>query len=278
MKLVIIPEKLEDLELQKYDAYIVGLDKLSTNYCLELSSEEIKKLKDKYPDKECFVAINKNIFNDELEYLEKSLKSLDEIGVNGVLFYDLAVLYLKKKLHLKLDLVWNQTHLVTNYNTCNYYYQNGVKYAFLASEITLDEINEICSKAKTKTFALAFGYPIMSHTRRSLLTNYFKNEQIPFDGKMHTIKEKEEYLIKEDETGTSILYGKILNGVKLLTDSNIDYAVINLFNLEDKEKLISMVNDVMNGLDREEQLTSLIGDYTGFLFKKTIFKVKKDEK
>ena len=33
-----------------------------------------------------------------------------------------------KENNIKIDLVWHQTHMVTNYNTCNFYYDNGVNY------------------------------------------------------------------------------------------------------------------------------------------------------
>ena len=71
------------------------------------------------------------------------LVQLDKMNITGVFFYDLAVLELKRELNLNIDLVWNQTHMVNNYKTCNYYYSKGVKYALLGKEITLDEILEI---------------------------------------------------------------------------------------------------------------------------------------
>lgn len=282
MKITIIPRKIEDLKLDKYDAYIVGLKKYSTNYDVEVDIEEIKELKKKYLDKEIFVALNKNLFNDELDEVERLLKELDEIQVNGILFYDLSILYLHKKNNLKVDLVWNQTHMVTNYNTCNYYLEKGVKYAFLASEITLEEILEIKEKSKMKFFALGFGYPIMAHSRRSLLTNYFKSKNLDNDCGVHVLNDRNgDYYIKEDETGTSILYGNMINGSCLL-DSNIDYLVVNLSMISDSvvEGILDNVNDYLENGDKKilDNLEELVGKDTGFFFKKTIFKVKKSEK
>ena len=38
--------------------------------------------------------------------------------------------------------------MVTNYNTCNYYYDKGCEYGVVSSEITLDEINEEIRRAR----------------------------------------------------------------------------------------------------------------------------------
>ena len=64
--------------------------------------------------------------------------------------------------------------MVTNYNTCNYYYAEGCKYAYLSNEITLDEMLEICDKSKIKTLAMVFGHSTIAHSKRKLLSNYFE--------------------------------------------------------------------------------------------------------
>ena len=57
-----------------------------------------------------------NLENDDIEDIKNILIELDSIGVNGVFFYDLAVLELKRELNLKLDLVWNYFHITFNLN------------------------------------------------------------------------------------------------------------------------------------------------------------------
>lgn len=285
MKLVVIPKNtsiIADYIDRGCGGIIVGLKDLSTNYDVALTTEEIKKLKKQYPNIEIFVSINKNIFNDELDELEHSLKELDSIGINGVLFYDLSVLYLRNKNKLKLDLVWNQTHMVTNYNTCNYYHDLGVNYAYLATEITLEEINEIKSKTAMKLFAFAYGYPIMAHTRRTLLTNYFLNRNKKYSNQVcHIYDNNNHFSIKEDQTGTTFLNDEIVNGTCLITDSNVDYIVLSddLISDEISLELASLVVSLMNTKNERliGKIEDLIGDNTNFFFKKTIFMVKKNE-
>ena len=120
------------------DAFIFGLKDYSSGYNNELTIEEIRDLREKYSG-ELFIAINKNIFNSELADLEIKLQELDELNISGILFYDMAVLSIRNRLGLNVSLVWNQTHMVTNYNTCNYYYDKGCEFGVLSSEITLDE-------------------------------------------------------------------------------------------------------------------------------------------
>ena len=113
--------------------------------------------------------------NNKLVYLiviENVLKELSVISIKGILFYDISILYLKQKLNIPIDLVWNQTHMVTNYNTCNYYYDKGVKFAYISGEITLEEIIEIQEKSKSSLMVEIVSHQIMSHSKRKLITNY----------------------------------------------------------------------------------------------------------
>ena len=283
MKMVVVPSNISNID--KYekigaDAFIFGLKDYCSGYNLELSLDEIKELKN-ITNKEIFVAINKNIFNSELEYLEKALKELDDIKVNGVLFYDLSILSIKKRLNLNLDLVWNQTHMVTNYNTCNYYYDKGVKYGILASEITLEEMKEIKEKTNMSLFANVFGYQTMSYTRRNLLKNYFlsTNKEKTKDEYIITNKD-EEYIIKEEKHGNNILFGKVLNGSVIIPELGLDYVILNDFNIEEKlfENVLNLYKKLIDTKDLNiaKEIDELVGDYRGFLFQKTIYKVKKN--
>ena len=128
MKLTVVSNvsNIEEYKKIGADAFIFGLKNYCSGYYNSLSLEEIKKLREDY-DGELFIAINKNIFNEELKKLEEALIFLDKIHVDGVLFYDLSILYIKRRLNLALPLVWKHTHMVTNYNSWNYYYNQVVE-------------------------------------------------------------------------------------------------------------------------------------------------------
>lgn len=284
MKLAIVTNSASNiLEYTKIgaDAFIFGLKGYSSGYNNELTLEEIEELKNKY-DIELYIAINKNIFNKELKDIENALITLDKLKVNGILFYDIAILSIKKRLNLSIPLVWNQTHMVTNYNTCNYFYNNGCNYGLLASEITQDEINEISNKTDMKLFLNIFGHQIMGYTRRHLVDNYFKSIGKERVKKSYVVKNNnEEYIVDEEDNGNAFYFGKPLNGSVVVPSINVDYLILN-DNFIDKDlfmKILDLYKKLVNTKDLKyaKEIDNLVGDNRGFFYKKTIYKVKKND-
>jgi len=282
MKLLIIPkEKGKYSELA--DGYILPLENFSVGYELKYSIEEIKQVLKN--NREVFVVVNKNIFNREIENLEKTLILLNEINVSGVLFYDLSVLSIVRRLHLSLGLIWNQTHMVTNYNTVNYYFSKGVKGALLSNEITLEEMLEIRQMTKSLLFVNIIYRPIMSFSRRHLIHNYYKSSDLDDSSSDLLIHEKvsgEDLLVQEEDEGTAFFYKKIVNALTALPDmiqNNFHYGIVDLSSLSKEAGIVclSVVRKILDGNVSEEDISrvsKLIGTYTGFLYKKTIYKVK----
>ena len=191
----------------------------------------------------------------------------------------MAILKYKKDLNLKADLVWDQTHMVTNYNTCNYYLDKGVKYGVISKEITIEEINEIVSNTKMKIMTNVVGYPIESYTRRSLVTNYFKAHNINKNNNRYVIVNNgEEHIINEEEHGTAIYNGKILNGSDIINELNSEYAIFNESFIDEElfGKVLTLFVKLIDSKDEniKKEIDELIGDYRGFFHTKTIYKVK----
>lgn len=291
VKYIIIPNTKEEIKLYQekgIDTFIVGLEHYAINY----PSFTMKEIKQISSNSHLFIAINKNIFNSELEDVKEKLIELSKLPILGILFYDIGILNLVIENKINIELVWHQTHMVTNYNTCNYYYDKGVHYGFLANEITLEEILEIKKKTKMKLMVEVFGYPIMSHSRRSLLTNYLKSVEKEKKDRVYHLKEKENnYLLKETENGASILLGKPVNGTRPLFDlieNNIDYVVLDMQEIPESisSKVIETYVYILNHkntttVEEKEKIiqdmNESIGDYTNFFYQKTIYKVKKGE-
>lgn len=291
MKYIIIPNTKEEIQFYQkkgIDTFIVGLEHYAVNYPT-FTMDEMKELSG---NSNLFIAVNKNIFNSELEDIKEKLIELSKLSILGVLFYDIGILNLVIENKISIELVWHQTHMVTNYNTCNYYYDKGVSYGFLANEITLEEILEIKKKTKMKLMVEVFGYPMMSHSRRSLLSNYLKSVEKEKENRIYHLKEKEDtYLLKETENGASILFGKPVNGTRPLfelLENGIDYIVLDMQEIEQEigEKVVDTYNYILNhkeNIEKEEKekiiqdMNELVGDYTNFFYQKTIYKVKKGE-
>ena len=292
VELVVIPNSVDEISFYQEEGskyFILGLE----NYCINYPSVSLEKIKELSSKYSFFISINKNIFNSELSDLKEKLLELSHLSIMGILFYDLGVLNIVRENNIQVDLVWHQTHMVTNYNTCNFYYEKGVKFGFLANEITLEEILEIKKRTNMKLMVECFGYPIMSHSRRMLLTNYFKSIGKKKEDRVYHLENmKEDYLLKESSDGASILYGKLINGVKPLFDlveNGIDYVVLDMQEVDKsigKEALSTYSNVIRNYASITEKekdsiinrMNNLIGDSTNFFYKKTIYKVKKGDK
>ena len=257
------------------DGLILPLGNFSVDYFKYYSVDDIRKYKNS-TDKLVFVVINKMIFNRELDNLLDVLKGLESIKVDGVFFYDLAVLNLVKKYKLDLNLIYNGTFMVTNSDTINLYYDLGVKGAYLSNEITKDEVLNIRSNTKSDLFILLLGNPVVAMSRRSLLTSYFTNKKKSKED-LITIKEPksgQEFLVKEDSNGTTFFYNKRLNlssVYKELDSKGINYGIVEQGNYNSnqyKELIKSFVH-----FDKKK-LDELAGYNRGFLYRETIYKVK----
>ncbi len=288
MKLLIEPSNKNKLYLDIVDGVILPLDDLAVESNIYFTLEEIEKISKNYNDVEIFVKINKNLMNNDIDKVRDILIKLDKLKIKGIFFYDLAILQLKKELNLDVDLVWNQTHMVNNYKTCNYYFEKGVKYALLGKEITLDEIKEILEKSKIISMVEVVSRPSVAFSKRKLVSNYLKNEGRALENKL-TIKEKITdtfYDVVEDKNGTSFYLNRIMNGtsiIKELFDNECSYIIFREYGLEDNffQLIIDTKKYILNGClenDYNDYVDKykILGDDTNFFFKKTIYRVKKN--
>ncbi len=284
MKLLIMPKSIDQIEslIEDIDGVIVGIKDLSINQPAYFTLDEIKKINEiiKNNGKEIFVSLNKNMFNKDLEILEYTLLQLDNLKLNGILYYDIAIVNFKKNLKLVTPLVWNQEHLTTNYLTSNFWYEYGAKYTMLSSEITIDEINEIALNANAKTMVPIFGYLPMFVSRRHLVKNYLDTFKIKDDSNINYIeKENKTYAIIDSNDGTIAYSNKCLNGINETLKLNSDYIVLNSFNINNAtfRRVVSMYNIVneSNVQEFKEEIDKMLETDTGFLYKETVYEVKK---
>ena len=284
---ILIEQSTKNTDLSKYtDGLILSLKNYSSQSYLTYTFEEIEQIIKDNPDKEIFINLNKNFFNDERESLKEILLKIDKLNVKGIFFYDLAILQLKKECNLKTDLIWSQTYMVNNYKTCNYYHSKGVKYALLSKEITLEEIKEIITKSKIEAMVETVSMPSVAFSKRKLLTNYYHN--LNKEAKKNlVVTEKatnEEYQVLEDETGTNFFLNKITNAtsiIKELYSCNCPYIILREYGIDHelfKELLIDTQKYIESKCQDEEYINKYesLNDFTNFFFKKTIYQVKKN--
>jgi len=281
LKLLVEPCKKDINFIDKVDGLILAINDYSVESICTFSVDEIIDIK-KNSNCLIFVKINKNLFNEDIDKVKNILVKLNENKIDGVFFYDLAILQLKKELGINIELIWNQTHMVNNYMTCDYYYSKGVKYALLSKEITLEEIKEIINKSKIDCMVEVVSLPSVAYSKRKLVSNYFKDLN---ENSINNISIKEKitgdyYNVIEDSNGTSFFLNKIMNGTSIIKDlynSKCNYIIFREYGIPDFLDLVSDTNEYIdNGCmdDTYVDKYKKLGDSTNFFFKKTIYKVK----
>lgn len=282
-KKIVIPSDLQSIfKLRdKVDGFILGLKDLSVNLSCYFELDELFELINNLKDKEIFISLNKNMHNTDLEYLKEVLIKLNDTDIKGVIYYDVSIVNLKKELGLELDLVWGQEHMTTNYLTMNYWYDFGAKYTYVSSDITLDEIKEISNLAKSKLMVQIFGYQPMFTSYRHLVKNYLKTFNIEDNSNEYKIeKEGNSYSIVDDELGTTVYSNNILNGIEEYLELDVDYVVLNSYNIDNFEEIIDLFNSVneQNKNEYYNRIKDIYGNVDkGFLYKETVYRVKKND-
>ena len=203
--------------------------------------------------------------SSDIELLREVLKKVSTLKVDKIMYYDNSVYMLSQELKLNIPLVIYQDHLNLSILSNKFYNDMGINYAYISSDITKEEIRDIKLNTKSKLFITAYGYVPIFYSRRYLLSNYF--EYIDKSYKKDVFYLDNEYPIKESDFGTIIYSNKIINLINELDKLDfIDYIVMDSFNI-DRQEFNEMVNKFINK-DKVEDT------YTGFLDKKTIYKVK----
>ena len=122
----------------------------------------------------------------------------------------------------------------------------------------------------------------MSFSRRDLLGNYYKSSNIDSkNGKEVIVNNDKKYIIEKEKSGNGIYYGEILNGITTLKNILSDYVILNerYIDFETFSKVFTLYKEYFETGDDAlcQKSVELIGDYTGFFYQKTIYKVKNNE-
>lgn len=214
-------------------------------------------------DVKVYVTVNILAHNEDFEGMIDYLKSLDEIGVDGVIVSDLGIASLVKK-YTNLELHVSTQANVTNIYSAKVWVELGAKRLVLARELNIDEIKQIKEYVGNDIDIECFchGAMCISYSGRCLLSNYFlgrdsnrgqcaqpcrwKYSIQPLNDQNNDLVDK--YPIEEDSRGTYILNSKdmcLIEHVKELSE-----AGINSFKVEGRMKSTYYVATVINAYRR----------------------------
>lgn len=258
---------IEKLLLKDINGIILYIDKLSVNSSFYMDIDDIDKIE--CGDKELFICMNKLMHNKDIDYLRECLLKVRDKNLH-ILFYDMAVYNIARELGIEDKLVIYQDHLNASILSNRFYNRLGIKYSFITSDITMEELLLIKRNVDSKIMFLGYGYLPMFYSRRYLISNYLKYID-QFDGdksKYEIVSDMgKKYTIAEEENGTTIYTDREVNLINYMEQlDEIDYIVMNSNNI-DSDEYLRMVDKFI----KREKMDDC---YLGFLDKKTIYKVK----
>lgn len=222
-------------------------------------------------ENESFIFINRILDNESLDLLEQKLND-NRDKIKGIVYDDFGVLYLINKLKLNVITINYQNHFGTNYQSIN----ENLKYndsVVVSTDITKKEIEEILKKVEKEVCIFLFGLIPVMYSRRTLLTNFSKEFNIPTKNNVEIDEKisKNKFIMVENTFGTVGYQRNYYDGLELLNLENIKYFLVNPLFLSNKEQ-IQLISDIKN-----KKLTLNIPTDKGFLYKETIYKLREDK-
>lgn len=266
-KILVTPKSLENLGqvLEKdIEGIILPIKDLAVNSSVYFTIDDIKSIIN-LTSKEVCVLINKIMHSEDLELLEQTLIKLNKMNISKIFFYDLSVMNICNRLNINKELVVFQDHLNASLYSNNFYQKRKIAYSTITNDITIDEINEVSKY--NKLIIISYGYLPIFYSRRHLISNYLEYIKEDKKNNIYYIKNKEEkYPILEEKEGTTIYTSKPINLINEIDKINVDYIILNAFNIDDEEFLYMLDRYINNKKTNKEE-------YTGFLNKETVYKV-----
>lgn len=250
---------IDDFKKVGITTFLFALKNYCVGYEKEFDIEEINNLnlENKY------ILINRVLDCQSVDKLKTILSK--NLNITGIIYEDIAVYQIIKELKKDLDLIFFQNHFNSNIGSINFWLDR-VNSVIVCNELTKEELTYITNNAKKEVVVQAYGYNQAMYSRRLLLSN-FCNEFKLDKRKKNTLIEKVsglKFLALENDYGTVLYYGKIFNGLELMSLPNVKYFYINTTFINHEE--IMKVLDSLDG--------TILDTDDGFLNKETIYKLK----
>lgn len=162
------------------DAVYAGIPDISmrarVNNFSEKNLEEASQYAHKH-GKKIFVTVNIYAHNYHLLAIEKHLKFLKKINIDGVIISDPGIIDLAKKYLPDIDIHLSTQANTTNWRAAKFWHEAGVKRIILAREVTLEDIKEIHKKVpKLELEYFVHGAMCMSYSGRCILSKWMSNQ------------------------------------------------------------------------------------------------------
>lgn len=281
---------------QIMDKIIVGANQFGLRQVSNFSIEDIQVVAEfahKFELK-CYVAVNKILHNHELEPVANYLQQLTLIGVDGVIFSDLAVAHIIETNNYDLELIYSTETTISNSSFSRFAHANQITGIETAKEITLDEVNEIARQKASQVMVQIHGHMYMYQSIRAMVDNFSQFQGIDMNREqlyLYDSERKRGYPLIQNEQGTHLLASNNLAMIHKLDEldlENIDSLRIDplLYTPTQYNQIVQLYVTALNQLNtnptayheqRRQYLSQLktikVGQKygTGFFYKNTMF-------
>ena len=271
------------------DGFIVGNKRFGARLTASFNASEINQAIaiTASLSKEIFLIANRIFDDEDCDLFKQWLKKIDTNLLTGIIVADVGAISTLSDIGLIQKAIYHPETLLTNRYDTNILAQEGIYGAFLAKEITLEEIRHIGFGRKLKLFMIGHGYLDMFYSKRQLIDTFTTKANMPHTFHNHkrltlieAKRENEPYPILEDDAGTHVFRYNVLHTAcyqDVLSEA-IDYMVFDtIFHDDQYAKKVLMY--YKNPTD--EAKNDILNTYRetwdeGFLHKPTIYKTKGD--
>ncbi len=249
-------EKLETAIHFGADAvYLASKNFSLRNFSDNFSDEELQEAINFAHKKNVKVYLACNIYskNSEQKELTKYIEKIGKIEPDAIIVADFGILKKVKEIIPHIDIHLSTQANTTNYNTCLFMEELGVKRVNLARELSLEEIKEIRKNTNIEIECFVHGAMCISYSGRCLLSAFMVERSANSGFCAHSCRWKyslceelrpNEYMpVAEDKRGTYILNSKdlcMIEHIKELIEAGIDS-----FKIEGRMKSINYVGSVI---------------------------------
>lgn len=269
---------LDDYRKVGISAFLFGLDE----YCVGYNTYSLNEI-NKVQVSNKYLLINRVLDCQDIDKLKKILPELDS-SITGLVFEDISLFNMIKKLNPQISLILFQNHFATNVLSVNFWLER-VKSIVLSNELTSLEIDNILKQCQGQVCLHLYGYNQVMYSRRLLLRNWSEEFNIPYKN-MNVLEDKATHVkfrAVENSYGTVMYSENIYNGQELLNLDNQDKVLFYYVNpmLINHDQVMSFLNTL--SIDRntdikQEDNSIKQQEDDGFLHKETIYKLKERAK
>ncbi|MGL4769138.1 MAG: U32 family peptidase [Mycoplasmoidaceae bacterium] len=217
------------------------------------------------------IAINRFFQENEIEFLEESIKKIVKYDIQEISFCDFAIAQICKENNIKIKLNYNPESIMSNYEQILFFQKNNINSFVISNILTHFEVLKFLkNKNNSEVEMQVFGQTLFMISSWPLVSNFKEY----LEKKQKTLPSLEYYIIKEnnrdipnyikEENGETLMYsGFILNLSKKIPsyiEQNLDYIFIEpIFkNIDWLFSVINIFKDLINSnIDPEDAYKKL---------------------